>query len=368
MTSAVGVTQQMGAADACAEIRAQWGLTIPSLVVYFCSPKVDGRGLGRELRAAYPAARVVGCTSAGEIGQGRLHSGSAVAMALPESIVGRPAVGVVRVGGSIDLQGLDGAVRERFGRGLGGLDHAAHVGLLLVDGLSFAEEALMSALGAASDAFFVGGSAGDDAAFQRTQVFVDGAVFESAAACVVMEPRVPFGLVKTQSFRRLGRTLRATRVDAARRVVHEFDGRPALEAYADAIGVPAGEAAEHLHRYSLGLMVDGEPYVRSVQRAEGSDVVLYCSVLEGMVLEMLEAGDVIEDTRRALEAQRHELGELGALLVFDCILRGSGLRKQGLEHTYGAVFQGAPTAGFMTYGEQYLGHISHSATMIAFGR
>jgi hypothetical protein len=166
----------------------------------------------------------------------------------------------------------------------------------------------------------------------------------------------------------LGRALRATRVDEARRVVHEFDGRPALEAYADAIGVPAGEAAGYFHRYSLGLMVGGEPYVRSVQRAEGSDLVLYCGALKGMDLEVLEAGDVVEDTRRALEAKRQELGGLGALLVFDCILRGSGMRKQGLENEYGAVFQGAPTAGFLTYGEQYLGHISHSATMIAFGR
>jgi hypothetical protein len=199
-------------------------------------------------------------------------------------------------------------------------------------------------------------------------VFVDGEPFDRTAACLVLEPRVRFRLVKTQSFRRLGRTLRATRVDEARRVVHEFDGRPALEAFADALGVPAAEAANQLDRYSLGLIADGEPYVRSVRCVDGTNMALFCGVIKGTELELLEAGDVVADTRRAVDEARQALGGLEALVVFDCILRGGGLRRHGLEEAYGDIFRDAFTAGFLTYGEQYLGHISHSAVMIAFGR
>ena len=61
------------------------------------------------------------------------------------------------------------------------LDILKYVGIVLTDGLSGAEEALMEKIGDRSDLFFVGGSAGDDLKFQKTQVMLEGKAYTNAA-------------------------------------------------------------------------------------------------------------------------------------------------------------------------------------------
>jgi hypothetical protein len=46
-----------------------------------------------------------------------------------------------------------------------------------------------------------------------------------------------FDIIKTQSFRATGKTLVATKIDESRRFVAEFNYKPAIEAYAQVLGV-----------------------------------------------------------------------------------------------------------------------------------
>jgi FIST N domain len=54
------------------------------------------------------------------------------------------------------------------------LDPDRWVGIVLIDGLSGAEERIMDRIGNLTNLLFVGGSAGDDLAFARTLVAADG--------------------------------------------------------------------------------------------------------------------------------------------------------------------------------------------------
>ena len=104
------------------------------------------------------------------------------------------------------------------------LDLERWIGLVLVDGLSGAEERLMDQLGNLTDVAFVGGSAGDDLAFKTTLVAAGGVVHRDAAVLVLLECPNGFELLKTQSFVATGKSLVPTRVDRATRTVLEFDG------------------------------------------------------------------------------------------------------------------------------------------------
>ena len=288
-------------------------------------------------------------------------------MFIDEGIVGRAASAVV--------EGLSSHVRvadalSKMERDLGvpiaALDIEKHVGIVLVDGLSGSEEALMEKLGDQTDVLFVGGSAGDDLKFEKTHVMVNGQAFTNAAVLLLLEVKQGFDIIKTQSFRTVGKTLVATNVDEPHRLVEEFDHQPALTAYAQALGVAPQEAPAQFMKHPLGLMVEKDPFVRSPQRAQDGSIVFYCQIKQGMRLEVLEATDIVAHTRNAIEARKATGKPISGIVDFQCILRTLQLREENRCDQYGAVFGGIPTVGFSTYGEAYLGHINQTSTMLVF--
>jgi hypothetical protein len=350
--------------DAVAELRDQVRGPEPRVVLFFASDGYDGCAISQQMQSAFPKACVVGCSTAGELSGGKMLTGSVSAMLLDDDVVEDAAMAVIDdLGGSTGVKAALARLEEHFEAPAFGWDIEKHVGLVLVDGLSGAEEWLMEEIGDATDVFFVGGSAGDDLKFKGTRVYAGGAAYPNGAVLVLLRLRGAFQIVKTQSFRATGRTLTATAVDELRRTVVEFDHKPALEAYAEALGVPPAEAAAQFFTHPLGLMVEGEPYVRSPQRTEDGQIVFYCQIRDGMELEVLEGTDIVADTRQALESSKAQ-GGIRGVIDFQCILRTLQLRHEKRCDQYGAIFKGIPMAGFSTYGEAYLGHLNQTSTIL----
>jgi len=147
----------------------------------------------------------------------------------------------------------------------------------------------------------------------------------------------------------------------------EFNGQPAAVAYAEAVRSTVADASNHFMHNPVGLLIDDEPYVRSPQQIkDNGSMAFYCGVREGMELSLLESADIIEDTRAAINQARGETGKMYGIINFNCILRTLELKQKNLTREYGDLFFSAPTVGFSTYGEQYIGHINQTATMLVF--
>jgi len=319
------------------------------------------------MQGAFPDACLVGCTTAGEIAGGTMMNGSVVAMFLDEDIVEDAGAAVVHnLRGAISVREAFVELENHFRRPISSMDIRKHVGVVLADGLSGAEEKLMERIGDCTDLTFVGGSAGDDLKFKQTHVLAKGQAHTDAAVLLLLRLKRGFEIIKTQSFKVTGKQLVATKVDEASRTVLEFDGVPAVEAYAKTLGVVPEEIQSHFRDHPLGLMIDGEPFVRSPQRRDGGSIVFYCQIKEGMELQLLEATDIVAATRSAVEGRKKALGRVAGVIDFQCILRAQQLRAEGRCDQYGAVFSGFPSVGFSTYGEEYLGHINQTSTMLVF--
>jgi len=353
--------------DLVADLKSQCICGPPRAVVFFASSHYEPQALSQQMQAAFPGACVVGCSSAGEIAAGRMMSGSVVAMFFGPDVVEDAAAEVV---GDLESEPRVAEAFAEFERHfqtpVSQLDIRKHVGLVLVDGLSGREERLMEKIGSGTDVFFVGGAAGDDLRFQTTHVFAVGKAHTNAAVLLLLRLKRGFEILKTQSFKLTGKRLLATEVDEARRQVLQFDRQPAVEAYAAAVGVPPEQAAACFMRHPLGLMVHGEPFVRSPQRVDGLSIVFYCQIKQGMQLEVLEGTDIVADTRAAIERQMTAMGTISGLIDFHCILRTLQLRDEKRCDQYGAIFSGIPAIGFSTYGEEYLGHINQTSTILLF--
>lgn len=365
MTILAAHTEHMDASRAAADLKAQLGNLNPRFLLFFVSAQRDMAALGEALKRTFDCPSI-GSTTAGEFAAGKVFDGAVVMLAFDDAHVENVAVARVQDPKS------EASTREAYAElveriAVDDADPTRLLGLVLQDGMSGAEEVVMSALSSLSNIPFVGGSAGDGGRFVETHVFVNGEVSSGGAALALLHLKHGFHILKTQSFDILPKKLLVTRADEATRRVSEFNGQPAASEYAKALGVSRDELPQHFQRHPLGLLVaDNEPFVRSPQQLIDNDVVFYCNIKEGMELSVLEARDIVKDTDAALKAALKEVGPVEALVNFNCILRTVELQQKGQTEAYAALFQSPPSVGFSTYGESYIGHINHTSVMVLF--
>lgn len=352
-------------AAAAQELRDQLAQVDARMVVFFASSTYDPDAMSARMQAAFPAAAVFGCSTAGEITTGKLLTNSVVAMAFSGGAVKSAKVEVLDDLGS-DRYDAFRSFENHFGVEMAEMDPSRYVGLILIDGLCRKEELIIDRIGDLTNVTFIGGSAGDDLKFAATHVFANGKSYRNAAVLALIEPATEFAFVKTQSFRPLDTKLVVTAANEFEREVLEFNHKPAAVAYAEAVGTSVAQAPDRFMHNPVGLVIEGEPYVRSPQQFKGDGMLFYCGVTEGMELSLLESTDIIEDTAAALAKAKEELGGISAVINFNCILRTLELGQKQLAGRYGELFAGTPTVGFSTYGEQYIGHINQTATMLVF--
>jgi hypothetical protein len=354
---------------AMASILEQVGEIKATLVLYFASSSYNPDDLSHAFYRAFPGATTLGCTSSGEIVTGNMLKGSIVAMAMNEETAPEVVLSIINgVSSRGKVAASVSSLGEQIGSAVIDLNPEEWVGIVLVDGLRFAEEQMMETIGDISNVHFIGGSAGDDLNFNTTYIMANGCAYTDAAVLALFKPRVSFDILKTQSFIVKPVTLVATKVNQAERTVIEFNHRPAVEAYAEAVGCDPTDLANQFMSHPLGLLVGDEPFVRSPQQIVGTSIVFYCQVLEGAELALLESRDIVEDTRLALQKKIEHFGEPGGIINFHCILRTLELEAKKQTEAYADLFSGIPTVGFSTYGEQYEGHINQTSTILLLGK
>lgn len=354
---------------AVAELRDQLGADPLSLIVYFHSTSYDAQALASAVQAEFKDVQTLGCSTSGELVSGAMLDNAVVAMGFPVSLVPNAYLGLVGQLSADPKAAAEVLLADVFGQAgttPATIDITRYAGLVLIDGLSGAEENLVSRIGELTDMSVVGGSAGDDLKFKQTFVAVNGVAQSNAAAFAILEVPAGFSVIKTQSFDCTDKVLTATKVDAGTREVLEFNGCPAVAAYCAAVGATSPEdGAGKFMSNPVGLVdAAGNPYVRSPMQFHDSAMKFYCGVNEGADLVLLESKDIVEDTRKDLEATL-AAQPVAALLNFHCILRTLELKARGQTDAYGQLFAAVPMVGFSTYGEVYIGHINQTSTMLA---
>ena len=369
MTLKTVQSKHTSVAAVAAELSTKLEGLSPRVILFFATSALDPVELGTELKRRFGSVPSLGCTTAGELDSTAMLDGSVVLMAFDADAVEDAAIVAVEDAHREDsvAQAL-AEVGQQACVGSTESDPTHCLGLVLHDGLSGTEETVMSALSGRTNIPFVGGSAGDDGKFERTYVFSNFAAKTGTSALALLKLKRPYRILKTQSFQVLDPVLTVTDADESRRTVRAYNGRPAAREYAQVLGTTEQDLPAHFRSHPLGLLLaDGEPYVRSPQQVQGTDIVFYCQVNQGMSLRLLESCNIVEDTRRDLERELDALGNCQGIINFNCILRTQELIQKRACEAYSALFRDIPTIGFSTYGESYIGHINQTATMVLFG-
>jgi diguanylate cyclase (GGDEF)-like protein len=354
-----------------ADIKGQLNGFNVKLLIFFASSCFDQDKLSYMVQEVFQDCTVFGCSTAGEIIGGKLLKNSVVAMAFNANIISDAKVEVLeQISENLNLEAAFTAFEKYFDESPYTMEATRYVGIVLIDGLSMKEEKLMDQIGNRTNVYFIGGSAGDDLEFTKTYVCANGKAYTDAAVLVLLKINIfaKYSIIKTQSFKALDQVLIANKVDEETREVIEFNNRPAISAYADAVGAASVEdALSYFPTNPVGLVIgENDIFVRSPQQKKGTNIQFYCNLLEGMEVRLLESTNIIEDTKKAIENKINEFGRIEGIINFQCILRTLELEEKDLIDQYSEIFNNIQTIGFSTYGEEYIGHINQTATMLVF--
>ncbi|MBT9547947.1 MAG: FIST C-terminal domain-containing protein [Candidatus Sericytochromatia bacterium] len=354
--------------QAVAELKQQLDPAFEAkLLLVFASSAYDQQILNQQLHESFAGTAVVGCSTAGEIVSGHMLQNAIVAMAFNNQAIDDFEIQILENIKTEDhVAEAFAAFEQHFGSSMAEMDYNKFVGLVLIDGLTMAEERLMESIGDKTNITFIGGSAGDDLQFKQTNVYANGRAYSNAAVLVLLKPTVGFDFIKTQSFCESVKRLTPTKVDPATRTVIEFNGQPAAQAYAEAVGTEVANLSDYFMSNPVGLMDGNEPFVRSPMQVNDQALAFYCNMVEGMELSLLEPMDIVKDTEVAVQAKLAELGHISGIIDFHCILRTLQLRNEKRTEAYGRIFEAIPTIGFSTYGEEFITHVNQTSTMLVF--
>ncbi|WP_163995932.1 FIST signal transduction protein [Pyxidicoccus caerfyrddinensis] len=353
----------------------------PKLVTLFASRERDQHALNRAVRERLPkGTRLVGATTAGELDNRGIHSGSVVMGALS----GDFEVGLgLGLGLSMDALAAGRQAMRRACQELGvrqeDLDPRRYVGVVMDDGYRYKkEELLLGLLERNQGLVLVGGGASDhepDPAKQSALLHVDGEVVTDAAWIALLHTQAPWAAMRSHWYVPTGELLRITRVDETHTRALEIDGQPAARRYAELLGVGVDELEFGKPRgFSLrptALKVGREYFLRSPWKPLEDGSILFANLLEeDTELELMRLGDLVDSTRRFFtEEVPRRVSRPQAALLFHCGARMGMAHSLGLAPALADTLRYAPPAvGSNVHFEIYSGfHINTTLTALVLG-
>ncbi len=358
--------------QAVAELDEQLKLSESVMSVVFCSSQYNVKAFETHISELAKGAPVIGCTSAGEIGfEGYMKDGAtgfsfdsadfAVAVETIEDLQNFSVEHAENIASQLkfkmEKQGFPHPYQNCFA-------------LLLVDGLSLAEEHLVFKLqNALGDIPIVGGSAGDNLEFAATYVLSKGEFKKDSAVLAIVHSNRPWESFKEEHNLPTDKKVLVTEAIPERRIVVKLNCEPAAEELARLVGVEnsSGLTPSILGQNPLMLKLSGNWYNRSViQVNEDKSITLHCAIQEGMVLSLGKPHALVGGLKERLEAIEKRIGKIQLTIACDCIMRRLELESKNLIPEASEILKQHNAIGLSTFGEQYGAiHVNQTLTGIA---
>ncbi len=327
----------------------------PDAVLVFGGRAVLQKGAAlNALSKIFPADRIYGCSTAGEILGTHVQDDGCVATAL---WLNRSKL--VAVQASISEARDAVALGRLLAQRLGHPERLAHA-FILSDGLQVNGSQLVRGLteGLPAGVTLSGGLSGDDVAMKSTVVCHQGAVASGMVTLLAFCGDIEVGIGSLGGWQAFGPIRRVTK--STGNVLHELDGEPALALYKRYLGPHAEGLPSSALLFPLQVTVPGShPVVRTILGVSEADGTMTFAgdVPEGATAQLMRANNdrLIDGAIGAATATHlHGHRKPGLALLVSCVGRKLVL-KQRVEEELEAVAEVLGTdvalTGFYSYGE-----------------
>lgn len=333
----------------------------PRLLIVLAAPHYDLELLAAGLSERLPNTAIIGCTTSGEIAAGRALTQSLVLWAL-----GGTGVRVSTGFGESAVQGLRQAAVQAS-ECLAQLDRRSHtVMVLLSDGLGGDQmEVVRGAYDSANiDVPLVGGCAGDYLAMRQTRQLHGRRVMSGAVVAAAISSDRPLGVGVSHGWSAASEPMLVT--NSRNTVLSTLDDQPALDVYLNFFNPPQAVRdepqafADFAAVHPIGIRRRDRIEMRHITGCDRDQrsLLMVAEVPQG-ALAFLTQGDyesVLQAAAESASSAVQALGDLkpAGLLLFDCVSRSTIFGERHIQEETDLISRcsdGAPMAGFYTYGE-----------------
>ncbi len=372
-------TREKRPAAALADIARQMQSTDAALTYIFCASSYCTQELEQSLQRYPNFGVVVGCSSEGEFSQLGFLTDSMCAVCLPRKLFSVASAPIENVqdfrlqDASHIVNSLKGSMGSRFITA----SSSQMLAILLANGQAQNEERLCAALGAELSGIpLVGGTAGDnwlhnqDEPVRNSQVLINGRFRNDCAVIALIHCRLKFKTYLHSHYKPTDRRAVITAMSSQHRTVNEIDGRPAVEAYASLCGLEKkNPSLSDFSRWPAIVKIGGQSFPRGpMGTTDDGGIRFACAMDEGVVINIGEAGDMVEELASFFAEIKNQLGMPSLVLGFNCAARQYEMDQLGIKPQIAELMQRYHVLGFSTLGEQYNTiHANNSFTCVAFG-
>ncbi len=239
---------------------------------------------------------------------------------------------------------------------------------MVADGLAVNPSALLRGIHAAMKSVpVVGGSAGDDGRYKETYQYGHDAVMSKSATFLALSGNFRFAVGVRHGWNPISGPKTVTK--AAGTVIHEIDGKPAIQLYEEFVGVDEAEALKEKTLATLALSYplgvhdneSGEMLLRAPFYVDNAgSITCGGEVLEGSQVQLM-MGSKEAAIEAARDSAKKALADLGAkpaaAIIFNCHVRDTLFAsrdeaKKEIDAIQEVIGQEVPLIGFYTYAEQ----------------
>lgn len=161
----------------------------------------------------------------------------------------------------------------------------------------------------------------------------------------------------------------ATKVDTEKKVVLEFDGRPAAEVYSREIGISKDKIVDNVMINPMGRAVGDQVFIASMKELTPEGGLLnYKRINKNDCMYFLELADYDSVERNTRETIQREMRRVSLVLSIDCIYRYLFYSSEGYFGTYAKNIASLGShAGIVSGGEQFNNqHVNQTMVCVVF--
>lgn len=368
--SSIAISDNKDLEAAITEIKQQFEDKEFNVIIYFASYSYNQEKISYAMKQAFKNTLCIGCSSVGEYANGKLYPNAIVAMGIPKSIVKNVSSYLIdNINNNFDVGEAFTYFKKDFNlqaeNSTETFNYEKYVGILIMDGLSYNQDKIISNIAKETGIMFIGGASADNWEMKETYQYYNDKTYTNAAILLLIEPNA-FQILKTESFEPTGKLFKATKVDAKEKKVFEFNNIPAAAFYADLLSVYVENAEKYFLDNTIGVMIGNEAYIHDPRCINYDDLSMnfYSEIPEGAELQLLKSINIIDETSRAINKNIKNPKEVTALINFNCASRTKRLERDNLELEHENIFKGLPMIGFSTYGEYYVSLINQTSTIL----